>query len=53
VAIRYPLSRWHALARYIEDGHIEIDNNAANALCPADRFRKAKRLDFEAYLRQC
>jgi hypothetical protein len=35
VAIRYPLSRWHALARYIEDGHIEIDNNAANALCPA------------------
>ncbi len=29
VAIRYALSRWDALARYIEDGHIEIDNNAA------------------------
>jgi len=23
------LSRWDALTRYIEDGHIEIDNNAA------------------------
>ena len=29
LAIRYSLSRWDALARYIEDGHIEIDNNAA------------------------
>ena len=29
MAIRYALSRWDALARYIEDGHIEIDNNAA------------------------
>ena len=29
VAIRYALSRWDALLRYIEDGHIEIDNNAA------------------------
>jgi len=28
-AIRYALSRWDALSRYIEDGHIEIDNNAA------------------------
>ena len=28
-AIRYAVSRWDALARYIEDGHIEIDNNAA------------------------
>jgi transposase len=28
-AIRYALSRWDALLRYIEDGHIEIDNNAA------------------------
>ena len=28
-AIRYALSRWQALLRYIEDGHIEIDNNAA------------------------
>ncbi len=29
VAIRYALLRWDALTRYIEDGHIEIDNNAA------------------------
>jgi transposase len=29
VAIRYALSRWDALLRYIEDGDIEIDNNAA------------------------
>jgi hypothetical protein len=28
-AIRYATSRWDALTRYIEDGHIEIDNNAA------------------------
>jgi transposase len=28
-AIRYALARWAALARYIDDGHIEIDNNAA------------------------
>ena len=28
-AIRYALTRWDALTRYIEDGHIEIDNNAA------------------------
>ena len=29
VAIRYALSRWDALVRYKDDGHIEIDNNAA------------------------
>ena len=28
-AIRYALSRWTALTRYIHDGRIEIDNNAA------------------------
>lgn len=28
-AIRYALGRWHALLRYCEDGHLEIDNNAA------------------------
>jgi transposase len=33
-AIRYALSRWDALARYIEDGHIEIDNNAAERSLP-------------------
>jgi transposase len=28
-AIRYTLSRWAALTRYRDDGHLEIDNNAA------------------------
>jgi transposase len=28
-AIRYALSRWNALLRFVDDGHIEIDNNAA------------------------
>lgn len=28
-AIRYALDRWEALVRYCEDGHLEIDNNAA------------------------
>jgi transposase len=28
-AIRYALGRWRALLRYCENGHIEIDNNAA------------------------
>ncbi len=26
-AIRYALSRWTGLARFLDDGHIEIDNN--------------------------
>jgi hypothetical protein len=28
-AMRYALGRWEALALYLHDGHIEIDNNAA------------------------
>ena len=28
-AIRYALSRWRALTRYVGDGQLEIDNNAA------------------------
>ncbi|MGH1352080.1 MAG: IS66 family transposase [Methyloligellaceae bacterium] len=28
-AIRYALSRWEALTRYTDHGHLEIDNNAA------------------------
>ncbi len=27
-AIRYALSRWPALTSYVDDGHLEIDNNA-------------------------
>jgi len=29
VAIRYALTRWTQLTRYRDDGHLEIDNNAA------------------------
>jgi transposase len=29
IAIRYALTRWTALVRYRDDGHIESDNNAA------------------------
>lgn len=29
VAIRYALSRWRALTRYLDDGRIELDNSAA------------------------
>ena len=29
VAIRYSLSHWRALTRYLDDGLLEIDNNAA------------------------
>ncbi len=29
LAIRYALSRWAALTRYLDDGRLEIDNNAA------------------------
>lgn len=28
-AMRYALTRWDALVRYVEDGRLEIDNNAA------------------------
>jgi len=28
-AIGYSLKRWKALTRYVDDGRIEIDNNAA------------------------
>jgi transposase len=29
LAVRYALGRWEALLRYVDDGHIEIDNNSA------------------------
>jgi hypothetical protein len=29
IAVRYAMSRWQALGRYIDDGRLEIDNNAA------------------------
>ena len=40
-AIRYSLSRWHALTRYLDDGRLEISNNAAeNAIRPVALGRK-------------
>jgi transposase len=29
LAVRYALGRWESLLRYLDDGHLEIDNNAA------------------------
>lgn len=40
-AIRYARSRWHALMRYLDDGRLEISNNAAeNQIRPAAVGRK-------------
>ena len=40
-AIRYALSRWAALTRYLDDGRLEIDNNAAErAIRPLALGRK-------------
>jgi transposase len=37
VAIRYALSRWRALTRYLDDGRIEMDNSAASLSSPMFR----------------
>jgi hypothetical protein len=34
-AIQYALNRWEALARYLEDGRLSIDNNLAQLCCAA------------------
>jgi hypothetical protein len=40
-AIRYARSRWPALSRYVDDGHLEIGNNAAErAIRPLALGRK-------------
>jgi len=40
-AIRYALTRWPALCRYLDDGTVEIDNNAAErAIRPVTLGRK-------------
>jgi transposase len=40
-AIRYALARWPALTRYLDDGRLEIDNNAAErAIHPLALGRK-------------
>jgi transposase len=44
MAVRYALSRWNALLRYVDDGRIEIDNNAA------ERSLRTVALDRKNYL---
>jgi hypothetical protein len=44
-AIRYALTLWPALTRYCDDGHLEIDNNAA-----AERSLRAVTLGRKNYL---
>jgi transposase len=40
-AIDYTLSRWEALTRYLDDGHLEIDNNLVeNAIRPTALGKK-------------
>jgi transposase len=34
-AIRYTLSRWTALCRFLDDGRIDLDNNSVGACDPA------------------
>jgi transposase len=41
---RYALAHWDALARYKEDGRIEIDNNAA------ERSLRGVALEHKSYL---
>ena len=43
-AIRYALSRWRALVRYLDDGLLEIDNN------PAERALRCVALGRKNYL---
>ena len=43
-AIRYALSRWRALGRYVDDGLLEIDNN------PAERALRCVALGRKNYL---
>lgn len=44
LAVRYALSRWDALLRYVDDGRIEIDNN------PAERTLRTVALGRKNYL---
>jgi transposase len=43
-AIQYALERWTSLLRYISDGRLEIDNNAANAASGISRIMPTPRL---------
>ena len=44
IAVRYALGRWAALMHYCDDGHLEIDNNAA------ERALRAVALGRKTYL---
>jgi hypothetical protein len=54
LAIRYGLTRWVALTRYRDDGHLEMENNAAERaeiIYTLIGTAKLNALDPEAYLR--
>ena len=36
LALGYSLNHWHALTRFVDDGHIEMDNNAAERALRAE-----------------
>ncbi|WP_456827165.1 IS66 family transposase [Bradyrhizobium sp. USDA 4518] len=42
-AIRCALSRWAGVTRFVEDGRIEFDNNAARARSARSRSRRTHR----------
>ncbi|ALJ36344.1 hypothetical protein FE88_28600 [Azospirillum brasilense] len=43
--MRYLLNRWTALTRYLEDGRLEIDNNAVERALRAVANHKINRID--------
>jgi transposase len=47
-AIRYALSHWRALTRYVDDGLLEIDNNAAERALRAVSIGRKNYLFFGA-----
>ena len=42
-AIRYALSRWQGLTRFLDDGRIEIDSNVVERSDPSDRSQSQER----------
>jgi hypothetical protein len=47
-AIRYPLSHWRALTRYVDDGLLEVDNSSAERALRAVSIGREKYLFFGA-----
>lgn len=45
IAMRYALTRWPALTRYVDDGRLEIDNNAAERALRGIAEHPQRRID--------